>query len=78
MDKRGEEWTGEQPVEVDVSRDRLAASLPTYMVPSAFHCRDSLPLWTAEADVPCATVRKAAGVGPGRAGTMNRREPREC
>jgi len=38
MDKRGEEWTGEQPVEVDVSRDRLAASLPTYMVPSAFHC----------------------------------------
>ena len=37
-------YSGERPVEVDVLRDRLGASLPTYMVPSAFHWRDDLPL----------------------------------
>jgi amino acid adenylation domain-containing protein len=37
-------YSGESPVEVDVLRDRLGASLPTYMVPSAFHWRDGLPL----------------------------------
>jgi amino acid adenylation domain-containing protein len=37
-------YSCERPVEVDVLRDRLAASLPEYMVPSAFHWRDSLPL----------------------------------
>ena len=37
-------YSGERPVEVDVLRDRLGASLPTYMVPSAFHWRDGLPL----------------------------------
>jgi hypothetical protein len=37
-------YTGERPVEVDVLRDRLGASLPQYMVPSALHWRDGLPL----------------------------------
>jgi amino acid adenylation domain-containing protein len=37
-------YSGERPVEVDVLRDRLGASLPEYMVPSAFHWRDRLPL----------------------------------
>jgi acyl-coenzyme A synthetase/AMP-(fatty) acid ligase len=37
-------YSGERPVEVDVLRDRLGASLPAYMVPSAFHWRDGLPL----------------------------------
>ncbi|GAA5119182.1 non-ribosomal peptide synthetase [Pseudonocardia adelaidensis] len=37
-------YSGERPVEVDVMRDRLGASLPRYMVPSAFHWRDRLPL----------------------------------
>ena len=37
-------YSGERPVEVDVLRDRLGASLPEYMVPSAFHWRDGLPL----------------------------------
>jgi amino acid adenylation domain-containing protein len=39
-------YGGERPVEVDVLRDRLGASLPEYMVPSAFHWRDGLPLTT--------------------------------
>jgi acyl-coenzyme A synthetase/AMP-(fatty) acid ligase len=37
-------YSGERPVEADVLRDRLGASLPKYMVPSAFHWRDGLPL----------------------------------
>jgi amino acid adenylation domain-containing protein len=37
-------YSGERPVAVDVLRDRLGASLPRYMVPSAFHWRDRLPL----------------------------------
>jgi amino acid adenylation domain-containing protein len=37
-------YSAERPVEVDVLRDRLGASLPEYMVPSAFHWRDGLPL----------------------------------
>jgi amino acid adenylation domain-containing protein len=37
-------YSGERPVEVDVPRARLGASLPEYMVPSAFHWRDGLPL----------------------------------
>jgi hypothetical protein len=37
-------YSGPRPIEVDVLRDRLAESLPEYMVPSAFHWRESLPL----------------------------------
>ncbi|MCW2534505.1 MAG: amino acid adenylation domain protein, partial [Modestobacter sp.] len=37
-------YCGPRAVAVDVLRDRLAASLPAYMVPSAFHWRESLPL----------------------------------
>jgi amino acid adenylation domain-containing protein len=37
-------YSGERPIEVEVLRDRLGASLPPYMVPSAFHWRDGLPL----------------------------------
>jgi len=37
-------YTGEKPLDVDVLRDRLGASLPHYMVPVAFHWRESLPL----------------------------------
>jgi amino acid adenylation domain-containing protein len=37
-------YCGERPVEVDVLRNRLASSLPAYMVPSTLHWRDHLPL----------------------------------
>ncbi len=37
-------YSGQRPLEVDVLRDRLGESLPEYMVPSAFHWRERLPL----------------------------------
>ncbi|MGQ0482895.1 MAG: non-ribosomal peptide synthetase [Pseudonocardia sp.] len=37
-------YTGQRAIEVDVLRERLAAALPEYMVPAAFHHRESLPL----------------------------------
>jgi amino acid adenylation domain-containing protein len=37
-------YAGAAPLEADVLRTRLSESLPDYMVPKAFHWRDSLPL----------------------------------
>jgi hypothetical protein len=37
-------YAGPRPIEADELRARLAATLPVYMVPRAFHWRDSLPL----------------------------------
>jgi len=37
-------YSGRRPLEADVVRDRLAQTLPGYMVPSAFHWRENLPL----------------------------------
>jgi hypothetical protein len=37
-------YSGRRPLEVDLLRDRLGESLPGYMVPRAFHWRESLPL----------------------------------
>src|SRR5438874_1525465 len=37
-------YSGERPPDADVLRDRLGESLPEYMVPSAFHWRNSLAL----------------------------------
>ncbi|MFI9168213.1 amino acid adenylation domain-containing protein [Streptomyces lincolnensis] len=36
--------TGTEPVSADVVRDKLAASLPAYMVPALVHWRERLPL----------------------------------
>ena len=45
---------------VDVLRERLAASLPEYMVPSAFHWRESLPL-TANSKIDRKALTALAG-----------------
>jgi len=37
-------YSGEQPLDVNVVRDRLRESLPEYMIPSAFLWRGALPL----------------------------------
>ncbi|MET0187622.1 MAG: amino acid adenylation domain-containing protein, partial [Pseudonocardia sediminis] len=37
-------YSGPEPIDIDVLRERLGASLPVYMVPAAFHFRDALPL----------------------------------
>lgn len=53
-------YCGERPIEVDVLRDRLAESLPEYMVPSAIHWRDRLPL-TANSKIDRKTLTALAG-----------------
>jgi len=37
-------YAGERPLDPAVVRNRLAASLPAYMIPSVFHWRETLPL----------------------------------
>jgi len=37
-------YSSERPLDAGALRDRLGESLPTYMVPAAFHWRNSLPL----------------------------------
>jgi len=37
-------YSGQRPLDANVLRDRLGESLPEYMVPSAFHWRNSLAL----------------------------------
>jgi AMP-binding enzyme/AMP-binding enzyme C-terminal domain/Phosphopantetheine attachment site len=53
-------YSGQRPLEVDVLRDRLGESLPEYMVPSAFHWRESLPL-TANSKIDRKTLTVLAG-----------------
>jgi amino acid adenylation domain-containing protein len=53
-------YSGQRPLEVDVLRDRLGESLPAYMVPSACHWRESLPL-TANSKIDRKTLTALAG-----------------
>ncbi|MER6101600.1 amino acid adenylation domain-containing protein [Streptomyces sp. NPDC001832] len=53
-------YSGRQPLEVDVLLDRLGQSLPEYMVPSAFHWRESLPL-TANSKIDRKALQAFAG-----------------
>ena len=53
-------YSGPRPVEVGALRDRLGESLPEYMVPSAFHWRESLPL-TANSKIDSKTLTALAG-----------------
>ncbi|WP_326764179.1 amino acid adenylation domain-containing protein [Streptomyces sp. NBC_01591] len=53
-------YSGRRPLEVDVMLDRLGGSLPAYMVPSAFHWRETLPL-TANSKIDRRTLQALAG-----------------
>jgi amino acid adenylation domain-containing protein len=53
-------YSSQRPLAVDVLRDRLGESLPEYMVPSAFHWRERLPL-TANSKIDKKTLTSLAG-----------------
>ena len=53
-------YSSQRPLAVDVLRDRLGESLPEYMVPSAFHWRERLPL-TANSKIDKKTLTTLAG-----------------
>ena len=53
-------YSSQQPMAVEVLRDRLSESLPEYMVPSAFHWRERLPL-TANSKIDKKTLTTLAG-----------------
>jgi surfactin synthase thioesterase subunit len=53
-------YRGPQPIETAFLRDRLGASLPWYMVPAAFHWRESLPL-TANSKIDTKALTALAG-----------------
>jgi amino acid adenylation domain-containing protein len=53
-------YAGTQPLEVDLLRERLGASLPHYMVPAAFHWQENLPL-TANGKIDKKSLTALAG-----------------
>jgi amino acid adenylation domain-containing protein len=53
-------YSGAGPIAVDVLRERLVESLPDYMVPSAFHWREPLPL-TANGKIDRTALTALAG-----------------
>jgi amino acid adenylation domain-containing protein len=66
-------YTGHRPLGTGLLRDRLGESLPAYMVPSAFHWRESLPL-TANSKIDrkaLSQLAAALAAGPGRAEDSN-------
>jgi amino acid adenylation domain-containing protein len=52
-------YAGPRPLPADALRDRLATSLPGYMVPSAFRWRESLPL-TANSKIDVKALKALA------------------
>jgi amino acid adenylation domain-containing protein len=53
-------YCGQRPLETETLRDRLGESLPEYMIPSAFHWRENLPL-TANSKIDRKTITSLAG-----------------
>jgi hypothetical protein len=53
-------YSGARPLEVDLLRNRLAASLPVYMIPKAFHWQENLPL-TANSKIDRKRLTALAG-----------------
>ena len=53
-------YSSQQPLDIEVLRDRLGESLPEYMVPSAFHWRERLPL-TANSKIDKKALTTLAG-----------------
>ena len=53
-------YSSERPLDIEVLRDRLGESLPEYMVPSAFHWRERLPL-TANSKIDKKALTALAG-----------------
>ncbi|HEV3379715.1 MAG TPA: amino acid adenylation domain-containing protein [Trebonia sp.] len=53
-------YTSPHPLQTDALRDHLAESLPAYMIPSAFHWRQTLPL-TANSKIDRKTLSALAG-----------------
>ena len=53
-------YSSQRPLDIEVLRDRLGESLPEYMVPSAFHWRERLPL-TANSKIDKKTLTALAG-----------------
>jgi amino acid adenylation domain-containing protein len=53
-------YTGARPLGTELLRERLTASLPVYMVPKAFHWKESLPL-TANSKIDRKTLTALAG-----------------
>jgi amino acid adenylation domain-containing protein len=53
-------YSGERPLDADAMRGELGALLPQYMLPSAFHWRDTLPL-TANGKIDRKALTALAG-----------------
>jgi surfactin synthase thioesterase subunit len=53
-------YSSQRPLDIEVLRDRLGESLPEYMVPSAFHWRERLPL-TPNSKIDKKALTKLAG-----------------
>jgi amino acid adenylation domain-containing protein len=62
-------YGGPHPLDVELLRERLGASLPAYMVPAAFHWQETLPL-TANGKIDRSTLSKRAAE-PEDAGTAH-------